>query len=293
MKNINVFSVRLPNITALEVALNNEKGLFFTPLTDNQWTKIGFSSEQQLVSLENGYRIDFTFAGKDIPKPQIREEVEIIISGMGYEPSKEEVRTLSESVAADFCSRMIIKTVNFSAFYHADRRTLIFDCKESLAQSALGLLIKAIGSVETTTLHCSGISNSLTTNMLECLHSERDELTIEFAGFAVGDLLVLKNREKDVARFKGDYPTDQVRDLLESGYEIKQINLSKDGVSFSLDDNFKIKGVKSLFDPDECDYADKEELKIHKQSVELEIITSHCEDLRCFFDKQNGEVEEI
>lgn len=196
---------------------------------------------------------------------------------------------MKESVIADFCARVIPKKIKYSAFYHANKETLIFDCKESLSQMGISLLLKAIGSIETKTLHCSGISNSLTTNMIECLSPENEHLEKMFAGFTVGDLLVLKNSQKDVARFKGDYPTEQVHELLEDGYEIKQINLSKDGVAFSIDDKFKIKSIKTSFDLDAFDFDDKEELKLHLQTLELEIITSHCELLREQFDKQSEE----
>lgn len=287
MKNINVFAAQLPALSVLEESLSNAEGLLFTPLTDSQWSKLGLNSEQQLVSLENGYRIDFTFAGKDIPKPQIKEELLKLIADMEYEPSKEEIEELNESIIADFCARMILKTVHFSAYYHTKRETLIFDCKESLAQGGLSLLIKALGSVETKTLHCSNISNSLTTNMLEQLNTGAD--LVSFAGFETGDLLVLTNAEKDVARFKGDYPTEQVQELLFDGYKVKQLNLSKDGIAFTINNEFKISGVKTTFDLDAFDFDDEEELRLHLQTLELEIVTSHCEELRSFFDKQNDE----
>jgi DNA recombination-dependent growth factor C len=287
MKNINVFAAQLPTITALEEAINTMTGLSFVPLTDSQWSNLGFNSLQQVVSLENGYRIDFIYASKDIPKPQIKEELEILVGGMDYAPSKDEVNELCESVTADFCARMISKTVKFSAYYHTKKETLIFDCKESLAQSALGLLIKALGSVETKTLHCSGISNSLTSNMLDQLNAGAD--LIQFAGFETGDLLVLTNPEKDVVRFKGDYPTEQVSELLFDGYEVKQLNLSKDGVVFTIDKDFKIKGIKTSFDIEVGDFMDEEDFQLHLEALELEIITSHCEDLRAFFNKQNNE----
>jgi DNA recombination-dependent growth factor C len=288
MKNINVFAAELPTITALEESLNNAEGLLFTPLTDNQWSNLGLSTNNQLTDLGNGYRIDFIYASKDIPKPQIKEELEKLISIMGYEPSKDEVGQLCESVTAEFCAKMIIKTVKFSAYYHTKKQSLIFDCKDSLAQSALSLLIKALGSVETKTLHCSNISNSLTSNMLEQLNTGTD--LVKFAGFETGDLLVLTNAEKDVVRFKGDYPTEQVSELLFDGYEVKQLNLSKDGVSFTINNEFKIKGIKTSFDIETGEFMDEEDFKIHLQALELEIVTSHCDDLRNFFDKQKDEV---
>jgi DNA recombination-dependent growth factor C len=291
MKNINVFAAELPTITALEESLNNAEGLLFTPLTDNQWSNLGLSTNNQLTDLGNGYRIDFIYASKDIPKPQIKEELEKLISIMGYEPSKDEVGQLCESVTAEFCAKMIIKTVKFSAYYHTKKQSLIFDCKDSLAQSALSLLIKALGSVETKTLHCSNISNSLTSNMEQCLTPEEEgAIIVEFAGFSAGDLLVMKNEDNDIVRFKGDYPNYQVRELIEDGYEIKEINLSKDGVSFTINNEFKIKGIKTSFDIESGEFMDDEDFKIHLQALELEIVTSHCNDLRNFFDKQNDEV---
>ena len=287
MKNINVFAAQLPTITALEESINNTEGLMFSPLTDSQWSKLGLNSAQQVVSLGNGYRIDFTYAGKDIPKPQIKEELEKLIAGMDYEPSKDEIGELCESVTADFCARMISKTVKFSAYYHTKKETLIFDCKESLARSALSLLIKVLDSVETKTLHCSGISNSLTSNMLEQLNAGTD--LVQFAGFETGDLLVLTNQENDVVRFKGDYPTEQVSELLLDGYEVKQLNLLKDGVLFTIDSEFKIKGIKTSFEIETGEFMDEEDFKLHLQALELEILTSHCDDLREFFNKQNYE----
>jgi len=249
MKSIQVFSAVLPTIAALEEIFNSAEGLLFQTLTESQWSKLGLNPDQQLVKLENGYRIDFIYCAKEIPKPEITEELNLLIDNLDYEPRQEEVDALHESIVSDFCARVIPKKVKFSAFYHTKKETLIFDCKESLSQMGLSLLLKAIGSIETKTLHCSGISNSLTTNMLDQLNDEDTDI-VKFAGFATGDLLVLANKEKDVVRFKGDYPTEQVSELLCDGYEIKQLNLSKDGISFSIDDKFKIKSIKTSFDLD-------------------------------------------
>ena len=77
-----------------------------------------------------------------------------------------------------------------------------------------------------------------------------------------------------------------MRELLEDGYEIKQLNLSKDGVAFTINNEFKISGIKTSFDIDAFDFDDGEELKLHLQTLELEIVNDHCENLRVFFDKQ-------
>lgn len=287
MKNIHVFAAELPSYNSIGELLSNAEGLVFNPLTENQWSKLGLDPKFTLTQLSNGYKVNFKYSSKELPAQQILEELNLLLEDYDYEPSKKEIGELTESITSEFCARVICKTVNFSAYYHEERKTLIFDCKEDLSRMGLSLLLKALGSIETTTLHCSGISNTLTTNMLDCLRSDSREVI--FNGFDAGDLLVMQNKEKDVARFKGEYPLDNIQELIESGYEIKQINLSKDDVSFTLTEKFKIKGVKTNFEIEEGDFADNEEFEIHKQSLELEIITSHCDALRDLFDKQNEE----
>lgn len=295
MKNIHVFAAELPSISVLESKVAEDQGVVFTPLTDSQWSDLGFKVERQFVALDNGYRIDFTYSAKDYPKAQVLERVNEVIYVLPLEPSKEEIGKITEEVNADFCARSIAKTVHFSAFYHAEKQILIFDCKAALAQRALGLLLKVVESIETKTLHCSGISNSLTTNMLAqltnpCTPFGTDKLY--FAGFEVGGLLVMQNKDKDVARFKGDYPTENIKELIEQGYEIKEIALSKDGIHFNLDHNFKIKGIKEQFQVEEAMFDNADDYEIHKQTIALELMTSHCEQLRTAFDKQNGDEDQ-
>ncbi|PLT26721.1 hypothetical protein CXF89_03965 [Pseudoalteromonas sp. MelDa3] len=294
MKNIHVFAAELPGISVLESKVEEEQGVIFTTLTDNQWSNLGFKVDRQFVALDNGYRIDFTYSAKDYPRAQILERINEVADTWPHEPSKEEMGEIAGQVNADFCARSIVKTVNFSAFYHEKKQTLIFDCKAALAQRALGLLLKLVESIETKTLHCSGISNSLTTNMLDQLNNSNSEYDTKlyFAGFEVGDLLVMQNKDKDVARFKGDYPTENIKELIEQGYEIKEIALSKDGLSFYLNHNFKIKGVKELFEVEGAMFDNADDYEIHKQAIALELMTGHCEQLRNAFDKQSSTNEQ-
>ena len=295
MKNIHVFAAELPSISVLESKVAEEQGVIFTPLTDSQWSNLGFKVERQFVALDNGYRIDFTYSAKDYPKAQVLERINEVVDAWPHEPSKEEMGKITEEVSADFCARSIVKTVHFSAFYHEKKQTLIFDCKAALAQRALFLLLKLVESIETKTLHCSGISNSLTTNMLQQLSLSDEQLGTDklyFAGFEVGGLLVMQNKDKDVARFKGDYPTENIKELIEQGYEIKEIALSKDGIHFNLDHNFKIKGIKEQFQVEEAMFDNADDYEIHKQTIALELMTSHCEQLRAAFDKQSSDEDQ-
>lgn len=298
MKNIHVFQAELPTLTILEQKLAEAEGMLFTPLLENQASKFGFYPEEPLVNLSNGYKINFVYSWKKLPLPAIREEADRRVQAILEEHvdligDEEAIESLTEgmvsSVLAEYCSKVLPETNYFSAYYHTKSEKFIVDAKEDFAKRAIGMLCQLLGSLETTTLHCSEISNSLTSNMHECLlNTEEHYQGIEFAGFAIGDLLVL-GKDKDIARFKGDYPLDNIRELIEGGYRITEINLSKDGIAFSLTDKFKIKQISSTFEIEE-DIDERIDYATHHQTVELELIVSHCDALKAFFDKSEESI---
>lgn len=297
MKNIHVFQAELPVIAVIEEKIAQEEGLMFSPLLESQSSKLGLNPDEPIVTLENGYKINFVYSWKKIPRTLVTEEIErrfeatLVDNDIEGEELKAFQAELSESVFAEYCAKVLPETARFSVYYHTKAQKLIVDGKKGYAQMALSILIKLIGSLETTTLHCSGISNSLTTNMIESLKDDESRLNgIKFAGFDSGDLLVLSNENKDVVRFKGDYPLDQVKELLDEGYEIKQINLSKDGVAFTLTEKFKIKQIKTTFViENDARFNDIAELYLHEEAVLLELIVNHCSTLKSFFDQNKDD----
>ena len=303
MKNIHVFAAILPTINTFQDELSQSLGMSFIPCTNSQASSFGFAANSALVKLENGYKINFSYSFKKLPKGALQDEInlraEALQAEQGYDINKEQLSELAEAVFAEFCAKVLPETSNYSAYYHEKHETLIFDSTQVLASRALSLICQLLKSVETKALHVSGISNSLTVNMIEQLAVDANQfiegephrsVELKFAGFDCGDILVLKNKHKDVARFKGDYPTSQVKDLLDDGYEIKEINLSKDGVSFTLNDKFKIKSIKTTFEVGEDDFdGDQEQYQLHIEALELELLVSHCITLRDHFDKQVSE----
>tara|TARA_R110001583_G_scaffold21308_3_gene80844 strand:- start:5405 stop:6559 length:1155 start_codon:yes stop_codon:yes gene_type:complete len=296
MKNIHVFAVALPTLAILEQKITEAEGMLFSPLLPNQPAKFGFNANEPIVELSNGYKLNFTHSWKKLPVSAIKEEAERRVEAVVFdhvefigddEAIKQLTEAMAESVYAEFCAKVLPETVHFSTYYHTKHEKFIVDSREDFAKRAVGMLCQLLGSLETTTLHCSGISNSLTTNLLKSLGDDQQRLDgLTFAGFDLGDLLVLSNETKDVARFKGDYPLDNVKELLDCGYEVKQINLSKDGMAFTLTEKFKIKQISSTFDIDVHEsLSDVNDFNLHHEAVELELIVSHCNSLKAFFDQ--------
>ncbi len=301
MKNIHVFATELPTLAILEEKIVEAEGMLFAPLLESQSAKFGFYPDEPLVKLSNGYKVNFVFSWKKLPMSAINEEATRRVQATLDEyvdliGDEEAIQLLTEgmvsSVLAEYCGKVLPETAYFSAYYHTKSEKFIVDAKEDFAKRAIGMLCQLLGSLETTTLHCSGISNSLTTNLLESLNDDQERLNgLTFAGFNAGDLLVLANKDKDIARFKGDYPLDNIKELLESGYEVKQINLSKDGLAFTLTEKFKIKQIKSTFDIDDHESLnDVNDFNLHHEAVELELIVAHCDTLKTFFDQSEESI---
>lgn len=288
MKNIQVFKTQLSDISDLELFISEAPGLLFTPLTDNQWGKIGFAPSNTLTKLSNGYRIDFISSSKPMPKDEIKHALNELVATLDYTPAKQELEQLKESIIVDFCARVIPKTKKFSAFYHAEKELLIFDCSNSLVEQSVSLLYKIQSDSAFHCLYNKNISTAFTQKMASILNKDEHDFSfsnLEFAGFECGDLLVLKNADNDVVRFKGDYPLRNVSELINDGYQIKEINLSKDSMFFTINDEFKIKSIKNDFDIEEDDFADDAEIIIHEQSLELELMSSFIDELTVFFDE--------
>jgi recombination associated protein RdgC len=296
MKNIQVFQAELPVIAVIEEKITQEEGLMFSPLLESQSAKLGLNPNDPIVKLENGYKINFVFSWKNLPKKSLAQEVAqrveaILLDDIKGVQIEELQQKVAEEVFTEYCAKVLPETNFFSLYYHTKSQKLIVDAKEAYAQMALSFLIKVLGSLETITLHCSGISNSLTTNMIESLNDEQARFEgIQFAGFSTGDLLVLANENKDIVRFKGDYPLDQVKTLLDEGYSIKQVNLSKDGVAFTLTEKFKIKQISTSYEiEDDSRSGETEDSFLHEEAVELELIVNHCEALKRFFDQNSDD----
>lgn len=299
MKNIHVFAVELPTFAMLDQKIIGAEGMLFSPLLPNQPAKLGFNANEPIVVLSNGYKLNFVYSWKKLPLSAIKEEANRRVEAVMFdhvefvgddEAIKQLTESMIESVYTEFCAKVLPETVNFSAYYHTKHEKLIVDAREDFAKRAIGMLCQLLGSLETTILHCSGISNSLTTNLLKSLGDDQERLNgLTFAGFDLGDLLVLGNETKDIARFKGDYPLDNVKELLDCGYEVKQINLSKDGLAFTLTEKFKIKQISSTLEIVEGDY---DNLDLHIEAVELELIVDHCNTLKAFFDQSEESTEQ-
>jgi DNA recombination-dependent growth factor C len=188
---------------------------------------------------------------------------------------------LKEEVVLDLIKKSLPQLTGFSAYYHTDSKSLIIDtAKEDFAKLAISTLCHTLKAIETTTLHVSGVSNSLSQNILDCINTNKE---LGFAGFEYANKLHLANPDGETVKFQCEYTLDHVKELLESGYTVKRVGISRDSMSFDLTDDFKIKSIKSNIEQQETET--KEEAEINEQEAQLTIMAGNLLELVTFFNK--------
>lgn len=290
MRNIHTFSAELPSATKLRTIVeqaSEKRSVYFEDCMPTQLSSFGFDGVNFDLPLSNGYMMTFVHEAKKLSMKAIKQEVDRRIKA--HEEStlekltKKQIGELKELVIKDFCMSAPTETDHVIAFYHTKEQLLIVDATEKLAQRVVNQLILAIGSLETKTLWCSSVSNSLTDNLANFSKHGQSQLTID--GFEYKDKLVLSNQEKDKVSFKGDYPLEEVESLIDQGYFVKEVSLLGNDIEFTLTDDFKVKRITPHFEFDDEEFEDKQAYDEHFYSVFLEFVVNNLVKLKAQFDK--------
>lgn len=289
MKNIHVYSAALPAMAEMIKAVESENR-FFKDCEPNQFSSFGFS-ENGITNMANGYEMKFMFEEKILPKPVINRECQKRIEAeeemIGMPLERKERDTIKERVVQEMLERALTKVTAFSAYYHANSERVFVDVSsEDLAGRAMGEMCHALKSLKTSTLHVSNVSNSLTQNIRECIDTEQD---LSFSGFYYADKLHMKNSDKESVKFDCDYTLEHVAELIDSGYSVKRVRLAREGVSFDLTDDFKIKTIRHEFEAGM--YETKEEAEQNLKEGLLEIMAANVQELVDYFSKSDEQNE--
>lgn len=299
MKNPTIFKVVLPDYFTVKGSVQ-DADLFFSECGETDYSTFGFIADEPVKKLSNGYQITFAHEEKVIPKPAYAKALNKaaleLEQKQGGELSKGQLLELKETVWNDLVKKALSKIATFTAYYHEKSQLLFVDVKKDLAHKAVGTLVHALGSVESNTLHVSGISNSLTTNIQEEIARSADEAeagnALGFNGFEYADKLHLENSHKEKVKFDGDYTLDHVDELINDGYEVKRVRLRKDGIGFDLTDELNIRSISSNLEVEETLESTKEDIKQAETEALLEVLSANILELVKFFDKQNPELPE-
>lgn len=250
ISNAIVFQADLPSI---ELVAQHLAEIPFEPVGQVFRSRAGFipnSVTGELVTpIEGGYSFTVRLDEKILPAAAVRRAVADAVEAYAEEHElevaeidKDTAGQIAESTMTNLIANALIKTTVVNCFYSADHNFLIIPTTgKPLAQTVVALLIKAIGSVKTSTIHVSDIKGGLTTRLRNFLDGNEKA----FDGFELGDTCNLKHKS-DKANFNmGDLTAarEGLQECLDGEMQVELMELTHKGVSFKLTNDFKLRGI--------------------------------------------------
>lgn len=271
LKNAIIFSAELPS---RDLMLNHLAEIPFAPVGETMVSRAGFipnvTTGELVTPIEGGYSFSVRLDEKMLPKAAVRRAIGDAIQAYADEEELDVselednlVGQIEERTMVKLIANALIKTTIVHCFYSESAQYLIVPTtSKPLAQTVMSLLIKAVGSVKTSTIHVSNIKGGLTTRLKNFLGTDEDDgIESAFDGFKLGDSCLLKLKA-DKAKFDMDDLTAAsagLREALNAEMEVELMELVHQGVAFKLTHDFKLRGIQFLNELTEDELAQLEE----------------------------------
>lgn len=258
IKNAIVYKVTLPTAEQLSQHLEDEPGFLHTPITDADFRSDGFvpnaATGDVVTHFEGGYLLTLRSDEKIIPNGSVgeltAERIEEYHEKHGECPAEEVEREIRAQAAADLCKRAFSHHYTTTALYHQASGLLFVNATSpGKADRLLGFLVRLAGSVESTTIHVSGIKHGLTTRLRELISQEGPETP--FGSMQVDDQVKLKRQQlkgeplEKITYSGTDLSTNhELLDQLRVGFEVEELGMwHPAGIEFRLNHQFRLKGI--------------------------------------------------
>lgn len=231
-----------------EVLVEHLKEIPYEPIGETFISRASFvpnkATGELLTKIEGGFSITVRYDEKILPKAAVRaaiaEAQEKYEQEFG-ELDKEQASALAERVTSELIANALVSTTTVNAFYHADKQLLIVPASKNLANVVINLLIKACGSVKTSTIHVDDIKGGLTTR----LQNHLDGIEDAFEGFKLGESCLLKHKSEkvsfDLANL--DHAKQGLGEALKAQMQVERMELVHGEMSFKLAKDFRISAI--------------------------------------------------
>ena len=229
----------------------------------------GFSLVAEFAGgLAFAVRIDEKIIPASVVRSRVDEEISQIKKNDGIKTIGKARRTeIRDQVMATLLATALVRTrAIITCFYHVERQHLMVSTtSKKLADICTSLLIQAVGSVKTETIHVSGVKHGLTTRLKHWLNVEAGEYSEpgngEKSGFGefqpVDNVALATSGEvrRKMAVSVGDLMINRegILEAIQRGFEVKSLGLATAAIAFRLTDDFQFKGITHQID-DESEY---------------------------------------
>ncbi len=285
IKNALVYKAELPGAATLEKHLEEKP---FTDPLELSSGSVGFisrSGEGLVDVFHDGLAFTVRIDEKIIPagavKAELEKQTKVILEREGCTRlGKQEKADLKDLIVIGFRKKALIKTTVVTCFYDTRNKYLIIPVtSRTTANIIVTLLISAVGSVKTETIHISDVKHGLTTRMDAWLKGDVDAFG-EFDPCA--DVALTQGGQKLTVQMEAvSNAKEGLEKAFSTGFTIKSMRLSSSNeVSFRLTSDFAFKSIRF---PVTATEDNVEDAWLHEASVQVlnmsSIITELCDML--------------
>lgn len=221
----------------------------FTECMETQLRSIGFVpvTDGNLVErFAGGFAFRVRVDDKIIPSAAIKvavdKAVHVVEDATGRKVGKKERREIKDGVMIDLARRALVKTTaSVICYYVVERGHLIVATgSKAIADVCVSLLIQAVGSVKTETLHVSDAKHGLTTRMKSWLDDDEG-----FGNFEPCDevALVSEGRTVSIKMSSLQQARSAITEALAFGFRVKSIGFHLPEVNFRLTSEFRLNRI--------------------------------------------------
>ena len=295
IKNALVYKAELPSAEALTTHLEEELFEEAEPMAAGS---IGFVPRDGFTLVDTfpgGISFTVRIDEKIIPAGAVRTELEKRVKAtcesMGLRRIGKAMRAeIKDGIIVEFRRKALIRSTHVICLYDTKNGYLVIPTTSRTTAGAItSLLVKAVGSVKTETIHVSDVKHGLTTRMNAWLSDDADA----FGDFNPCEEVDLADGNQKVT-IKMDSLTNArvgLEKAIRDGFTVKSMRLcAGNEVKFRLTSDFSFKSID--FPVLDVESSEIDDLWLHEASVQLLSFSAIVTELCDMFGYQEPEQEE-
>lgn len=263
IKSATVYKAEIPGADALRAHLAEKP---FTECQPSEIRSAGFvpvNEDDLVVEFPGGLAFAVRIDTKLIPSAAIAKETRRLTERFenmeGRKPRKAERLEIKDAAVLSLAQTAFATTALIRAFYHRETGYLIIPTTSTkLCDQITSLLVQAVGSVKTETIHVSGVKHGLTTRLKNWLGHQSGEFS-DGEGFGAfhpqGEVAMSQEKRKITIKMGGlEMAESAIKEAFAGGFEVTSLGLTFNGTTeFRLTQDFKFKGIGFATTPDADD----------------------------------------
>ncbi len=306
IKAATVYKATIPTDTAILAQHLQEQA--FTPPGLVQLRAFGFVPVQEdgtelIQSFAGGLafrvRIDEKIIPASVVDAQVKEACAKVKAETGRKPGKKERKEIKDGVMLHLAAVAMVRTVaSITCFYQFDTGYLIVPTtSKKISDICTSLLVQAVGSVKTETIHVSNVKHGLSTRLKKWVDDQEIE-DEPFGNFEPCGQAHLEATDKRSIAFKmGSLMNAHgLREALDTGYQVKALGLCHtDDVHFTLTADFRFRGFEFDAKPDTTQQDTSEDFWAAEAALQVAAVgrvVTHLTELLAYEEPEQAEAED-